>query len=139
MKRSYSILYVEDDLDDLLIISEAFEKYTDHLTVVHAPHGDEALQILRKMSLDNKLPCLIILDMNMPLMDGKETLSEIRKNEDYNSIPIVIFSTSRHLSDKGFAENLDAAFISKPVQYSDMENLVKEFVQKCKLGTVTGA
>ena len=138
-KRSYTILYVEDDHDDLLIISEAFEKYTDHLTVVHAPHGYEALQILKKMRLDNKLPCLIILDINMPVMDGKETLSEIRKNDDYQNIPIVIFSTSRHLPDKEFAQNLDAAFISKPVQYSDMENLVKEFVQKCRIGTETGA
>ena len=139
MKRSYTILYVEDDHDDLLIISEAFEKYTDHLIVVHAPHGREAMHILKSMSLNNKLPCLIILDINMPVMDGKETLSEIRKNKDYDNIPIVIFSTSRHLPDKEFAENLDATFISKPVQYLDMENLVKEFVAKCRLGTVTGA
>ena len=139
MKRSYTILYVDDDHDDLLIISEAFEKYTDHLTVVHARHGYEALQILKSMSQKNKLPCLIILDINMPVMDGKETLSEIRRNENYKNIPVVIFSTSRHLYEKKFAENLDAEFITKPIQYSHLESLVQEFVQKCRIGAVTGS
>ena|ERR1700730_8436990 len=139
MNRSYTILYVEDDHDDLLIISEAFEKYTEHLTVIHAHHGYEALQILKKMNLNGKLPCLIILDINMPVMDGKETLSEIRRNEDYKSIPIVLFSTSRHVHDGKFAESLDADFITKPMQYSDMETLVKEFVQKCRLEPVIQA
>jgi CheY-like chemotaxis protein len=88
------------------------------------------------MSSKNKLPCLIILDINMPVMDGKETLSEIRSNENYKNIPVIIFSTSRRLYEKKFAENLDAEFVSKPVQYSHMERLVQEFVQKCKIKTV---
>ena len=137
MNRSYTILYVEDDHDDVLIISEAFEKYTDHLRVIHAHHGHEALEILKIMNLEGSLPCLIILDINMPVMDGRETLAEIRRNKDYSNIPIVIFSTSRNVLDKKFAENLGADFISKPMQYSDMESMVKEFVQKCRLETAT--
>jgi CheY-like chemotaxis protein len=75
----------------------------------------------------------------MPVMDGKETLLEIRRNKSYQNIPVVIFSTSRHEYEKKFAENLGAEFISKPIKYSDMKSLVQEFVQKCTIGTTTGA
>ena len=132
MTRSYSILYVEDDADDLLIIAEAFEKYTDNLKIVHAHHGNEALQILNSLHLQDKLPCLIILDINMPIMDGKETLVEIRKKRAYDNIPIVIFSTSEKPEDKKFAESLDADYVTKPIQYSAMEKLVSDFVEKCR-------
>lgn len=84
MKTSYTILYVDDDNDDLSIISEAFEKYTD-LRVVQANNGVEALQVLKHMAYKNVLPCLIILDINMPVMDGKQTLSQIKKTEEYRT------------------------------------------------------
>ena len=130
MSRSYTILYVDDDHDDLLIISDAFEKYTDNLRIVHAHNGHEGLQVLN--NLQDKLPCLIIMDINMPLMDGKETLAAIRKNKIYDNIPIVIFSTSEKPEDKKFAASLDADFITKPIRYSAMEKLVSEFVEKCR-------
>jgi len=132
MTRSYSILYVEDDLDDLLIIAEAFEKHTDNLKIIHAHHGNEALQILNLLFLQDKLPCLIIMDINMPIMDGKETLASIRRHKAYDNIPIVIFSTSEKPEDKKFAADLDADFITKPIQFSAMEKLVGEFVEKCR-------
>jgi len=132
MSRSYSILYVEDDPDDLLIIAEAFEKYTDNLKIIHAHQGYEALQVLNMLTLQDKLPCLIIMDINMPIMDGKETLVAIRRNRTYDNIPIVIFSTSEKPEDKKFAADLDADYITKPIQFSAMEKLVGEFVQKCR-------
>jgi CheY-like chemotaxis protein len=133
MTSRYTILYIDDDQDDLLIISQAFQKYSDHFTVIHAYHGNEGLEILAKMNEEGHLPCLVILDLNMPVMDGKQTLSEIRKHEDYKSIPIILFSTSGVKQDKEFVENLNADFVTKPIHFSDMENIVKEFVQKCKL------
>jgi CheY-like chemotaxis protein len=131
MNPNYTILYVDDDKDDLMLISEAFEKYTDHLRVVHAFNGVEALQVLRKMYHKSILPCLIILDINMPIMDGKETLREIRKLEAYQHIPVVIFSTSRSPVDKDFAEGFNATFISKPHIYFELEKLVEQFVERC--------
>jgi CheY-like chemotaxis protein len=123
---------VEDDPDDLLIIADAFEKYTDNLRIVHAQNGYEALQILNMFCLQDKLPCLIIIDINMPVMNGKETLTEIRKNKAYDNIPIVIFSTSEKPEDKNFVSKLDADYITKPIQYSAVEKLVSEFVEKCR-------
>lgn len=131
MRRSYTILYVDDDKDDLAVISDAFEKYTEHLRIVHAHNGFEALQVLKLMKNQSSLPCLIILDINMPIMDGKQALVEIKKNPDFKKIPVVIFSTSDKPSDRQFAQGLGADYITKPTKYLEMEALVSQFVQKC--------
>lgn len=128
----YTILYVDDDMDDLMIISDAFEKYTDYLRVIHACDGVDALNKLEDMTAKNTCPCLIILDINMPVMDGKETLKVIKSTPEYNDIPVVIFSTSASDRDKKFAEDLGADFITKPVQYTHLEELVHAFVEKCR-------
>ena len=131
MKTSYTILYADDDQEDLHLISEAFEKHTDNLRVAHAYNGAEALKFLAHMNRSSILPCLIILDINMPIMDGIETLREIKKVEDYKNIPVVMFSTSSHPADKRIAESLGAAYITKPAKYGEMEKLVEQFVEKC--------
>jgi CheY-like chemotaxis protein len=136
MRKSYTILYVDDDHDDLMLIAEAFEKYTDHLKVIHAYNGFEAMQCLEKMEKLGSLPCLIILDINMPVMDGKVTLSRIKNSEKYRDIPAVMFSTSSSMTDKLYAENLGADFITKPVTYTDMESLVSQFAERCRFSAV---
>ena len=57
----HTIVYAEDDLDDLFIVKQAFEKH-DHISVIHAPDGKKALLTLEEMWQDNYLPCLVILD-----------------------------------------------------------------------------
>jgi CheY-like chemotaxis protein len=133
MTRNYTILYVDDDIDDLYLISEAFETYTDHLTIVHAANGLQALQVLEKMNAEDKLPCLLILDINMPVMDGKEMLKKLRERPQYRDLPVVLFSTSQSPADKQFAKTYEADFFSKPISYSEIKSLVAEFVNKCRL------
>lgn len=132
MTRSYTILYVDDDADDLALISEAFEKYTDHLRVLHASNGVEGLKLLGKMHDEHKLPCLLIIDINMPIMDGKQMLEKIRERDCYRGIPVIIFSTSSSATDRKFAENHDAEFVSKPAKYSELKTLVAQFVSRCR-------
>ncbi|GAC1417122.1 MAG: response regulator [Flavisolibacter sp.] len=132
MKKSYTILYVDDDYDDLFLISEAFSNYTEKLNVVHACNGQEGLGVLKTMMDVQKLPCLIIMDINMPILDGKETLKIIRTSEKIEKIPVVLFSTSKNELDIQFAKQWDAHFISKPDKFLQMENLVQEFVQYCE-------
>jgi CheY-like chemotaxis protein len=133
MNTSYTILYIEDDQDDLMLIAEAFEKYTDHLRVVHAPNGYEGLLALERMKQNGSLPCLIIIDINMPVMDGNETLRQIRSENEYNELPVVMFSTSSNPSDKKLAAELDADFMTKPSSIKEMEILVSAFVNKCRI------
>jgi CheY-like chemotaxis protein len=132
MKRSYTILYVDDDLDDLHLISEAFEKYTDHLSVIHAYNGVEGLRTLEKMHKEESLPCLVIVDINMPVMGGKQMLEKLRAKPYYHDLPVIMFSTSQSQHDKAFAEKYDADFISKPEKYNELNALVEQFVNRCR-------
>lgn len=132
MKRSYTILYVDDDIDDLLLISDAFEKYTDHLKVIHASNGVEGLTMLEKMRKQEQLPCLVIIDINMPIMNGKQMLEKLRSESPYKDLPVIVFSTSQLQNDQEFAEKYDAEFISKPSGYNELKSLVAQFVSRCR-------
>jgi CheY-like chemotaxis protein len=136
MKTSYTILYVDDDMDDLLLIGEAFEKYTDHLRVVHAKNGMEGLARLRSMQSKGSLPCLVILDINMPVMNGKELLRSMRQEKAFQNLPVIMFSTSNNPTDRLFAEKLEADYITKPLDYSNLKSLVSDFVSRCKYEVV---
>jgi CheY-like chemotaxis protein len=130
-ENKHIILYAEDDLDDLFIVQQAFESFNETITIVHANNGFMALEYLQELALKDMLPCLIILDMNMPGMDGRETLIRIRQSEAYNNIPVVVFTTSSHKADKDFAQKWGAEFITKPLVYNELEELAKAFVSKC--------
>jgi CheY-like chemotaxis protein len=130
-ENKHIILYAEDDLDDLFIIQQAFESFNETITIVHANNGFMALEYLQELASKNMLPCLIILDMNMPGMDGRETLIRIRQSKAYNNIPVVVFTTSSHKADKDFAQKWGAEFITKPLVNNELEELAKSFVSKC--------
>src|SRR4051812_44019319 len=114
MISQHTILYAEDDIDDLFIVREAFEQH-DHIEVVHAPNGSDALKLLNHMLAEKCLPCLVILDINMPVMDGREVLMQIKQSEKLKDIPVVLFSTSNSIKDRSFAEMYQTELIVKPV------------------------
>lgn len=139
MNTSYTILYVDDDQDDLMLIADAFEQYASHLSVVQAHNGLEGLTTLKKMQEKRHLPCLVVLDINMPLMDGKEMLKKLRSNSDFQDLPVILFSTSNNPKEKLFAQDHNAEFITKPVDFSNLQLLVSAFVSKCKLEAANSA
>lgn len=130
MQPEHIILYAEDDLDDLFIVNQAFEKH-NNLKVIHANNGVEAIDILNNLNQVQKLPCLIILDINMPVVDGKEALKKIKTSDNFSNIPVVLFSTSSSRIDNEFAQQWGAELITKPVVYKDVEKLAFEFVKRC--------
>lgn len=127
----HTILYAEDDADDLFIVQQAFEKHHGEIELIHAYNGFEAIATLQERAVLGALPCLIILDMNMPGMDGRETLIRIKQSEALKEIPVVIFTTSSSREDKGFAQKWGAEFITKPLVFSELEALAKSFVSLC--------
>lgn len=126
----HTIVYAEDDLDDLFILQQAFNKH-DNINVVHAMDGKKAMHILEKMSAEKALPCLVILDINMPVMNGREVLQAIRHHDGLSKLPVVLFSTSSSASDKQFAEAHKAILITKPVDFGNLEVIVERFVEHC--------
>ena len=129
--HKHTILYAEDDLDDLFMIRQAFEQFDGTTQILHSSNGFEALEQLNKAKEQRQLPCLIILDINMPGMNGREALIRIRQSEDFKNIPVVLFTTSSSEMDKAFAKKWGAEFITKPLVFSELEALAKRFVSLC--------
>ena len=130
-KHTHTILYAEDDADDLFMVRQAFEQFDNNIELIHAYDGFHAIEQLRQRHLHGHLPCLIILDINMPGMDGRETLIHIKQAETYKNIPTVLFTTSSSPADRSFAEKWGARFITKPLIFSELEALAQRFLILC--------
>lgn len=131
--NKHTILYAEDDWDDVQFVKDCFKKYNDKIELVHAPNGSEVVNILADLQQKNIMPCLIILDINMPLMDGRQALVKIKENPEFKKVPIVMFTTSNSHMDKEFAQKWGADFITKPLRYAEVEGLAEEFVRRCDI------
>jgi CheY-like chemotaxis protein len=123
------VLLVEDDPGDVLMTREAFEEHKvgNRLTVV--PDGAEALAYLRQEGeyANANRPDLILLDLNLPRMDGREVLSAIKKDESLRSIPVVVLTTSRADEDILRSYELHAnAYVTKPVDFDRFVNVVRQ-------------
>lgn len=127
------ILYAEDDKDDLELVKDAFSQYSHHIEIHHGQDGREALQVLQNLIAKNMPPCLIILDINMPGMDGRQTLIQLKQSEKTRDIPVVMFTTSNSRLDKDFAVKWGADFITKPLKFGEVVSLADDFVRRCNV------
>ncbi len=115
MEMMKTIFLIDDDSDDREIFEESLLSLDLGINYVDAKNGAEALNKLKIP--DFKKPDIIFLDLNMPVMDGRQFLREVKRSDSYNDIPVVIYSTSSNEVDKKFAiENQAAMFMTK--QYS---------------------
>jgi CheY-like chemotaxis protein len=89
-----TILYVDDDPDDLVIFTEVVRKVGIGYPIREAQDGVHALELLRQLKAEGHLPCLVVLDINMPRMDGKQTLIRLQSDSELSTIPVVLYSTS---------------------------------------------
>ena len=125
MKSKKTILWADDDGDDLQMMREILTKNNEQSRIIEVGNGKEALRYLRNCG-DEDLPCLIILDINMPVMDGKETLSNIKRDVRLASIPVVVFTTSKLENDRKSCYELGAnCFISKPSGYHEVLDVTR--------------
>lgn len=122
------VLCVDDDEDDQMIVTETIQEVDGSLEVVTALNGVEALKILEEAKSNNDLPCLIIMDINMPLMDGKQTLVEIKKDKALDNVPIVMFTTSSSQLDIAFCQQYGVDFITKPINLQDFHNTIQKLL-----------
>ena len=125
------VLYADDDPDDLMLVTEAFNRYADNVEMVTATDGKEAVSYLENLSDLDPAPCLIILDINMPRLNGKEALKKIRQIQRFENIPVVLFTTSSFHADKEFAAQHKAAFITKPLDVRHLEIISDQFIDHC--------
>jgi diguanylate cyclase (GGDEF)-like protein/PAS domain S-box-containing protein len=124
------VLLVEDHLGDVRLIEESFRdsKRSIHLHVVY--DGVEAMEFLRREGAyaDAPRPDIILLDLNLPRMDGREVLARIKADVDLKLIPTVVLTTSEAEVDVARAYELQAScYISKPVRLDAFESVMRNF------------
>jgi len=132
-KNNAHILIADDDLDDHYIIKEAIEKLNVNHTCTSVYNGLELIQLLKGTGKTGEklLPDMIIMDLNMPLLDGLGALSQIKENEELRNIPVYILSTSRFEYDKQKALQLGANnFYSKPYKFEELKDIIKEIYNR---------
>lgn len=125
------VLYADDDKDDIRFVEEAFSENVLNVELVTVEDGQKALEYLKDLSVLDANPCLIILDVNMPRLNGKEALLQIREMERFKNTPVVLFTTSSLPQDKQFAIKHAAGFITKPLDSRQMQRITDQFIEHC--------
>ena len=125
--NSYTILHVEDNEGDVLLLKEAFNTINSEVTLIHVQNGREAIEYLNNCASipSFKIPDLILLDINMPKLNGHQVLNYCKSSE-FKSIPIIILSTSTASEDilnsyKGYAN----CYITKPIDAVEYFHVIK--------------
>ncbi|SEO23998.1 Response regulator receiver domain-containing protein [Nitrosospira multiformis] len=110
------ILLVEDDQVDTMTVMRALKEIHVTNKTVHRENGEDALNYLEGETNDK--PCLILLDLNMPIMNGIEFLQAVKDDDRFRRIPVVVLTTSNEQQDKLNSFNLGVAgYMGKPVDY----------------------
>jgi len=125
------VLHVDDDPDDIQLVREAFDLHTKNVSVISLHDGFEALAWLKALRPADQKPCLSILDINMPRMDGKETLQRLRTMTQFDAVPVMLFTTSAQRFDQDFAQRYHAGFLTKPIDDRQMDAIIKNFLAHC--------
>ena len=124
MKSSKPILLVEDDNVDAITVRRALKDLNVPNSVVHQLDGEDALKYLRS---DDKKPCVILLDLNMPRMNGIDFLKIIKNDDELKKIPVIVMTTSKDERDKMESFEFSVAgYIIKSTDY-------KKFVESLKI------
>lgn len=123
-----TILYIDDDAEDREFFVEAAGKIDEDLICYTAQDGAQALQELQEMIV---MPDYIFLDVNMPMMNGKQFLHEIKKRIRLRSIPVVIYSTTTRPDEcKAFLEAGACKVIAKPSSIMQIAGLIRSVIYR---------
>jgi CheY-like chemotaxis protein len=115
---------VEDDRVDVMTVKRALKELHVTNELLVAGNGEEALSVLRDNNA--RQPCIILLDLNMPKMNGIEFLRIVKQDSDLKKIPVVVLTTSKDEQDKlASFENSVAGYMIKPVDYTKFVETIR--------------
>jgi CheY-like chemotaxis protein len=130
--QTTTIVLADDDPEDQFIIQEAMESLNAREVLCFADNGEDVWKVLEEKYKDKVVPCLIVLDLNMPKMSGSQTLARIKSDERFKDIPVIIYSTSINPVEKERCLFLGAhSYITKPVSFNESIETAKTFLQFC--------
>jgi CheY-like chemotaxis protein len=118
------ILLVEDDQVDTMTVIRALKEIHVTNRLVHLENGEEAVNYLRDP--ESEKPCIILLDLNMPVMNGIEFLQVVKRDDHLRRIPVVVLTTSEEQQDKVNSFNMGVAgYMTKPVDYRQFVEVMR--------------
>lgn len=122
--RNKPILLIEDDSVDAMTVKRALKELQVYNPLIHAENGEEGLACLRDAG--QEYPCLILLDINMPIMNGIEFLQALKAMPELKRIPVVALTTSDEQEDKVDSFELGVAgYMRKPVDYQQFVEIMR--------------
>ena len=125
------ILLADDDAEDQTIMRDAIESLGDPDILWFVSNGEQALEMLEK-NVSEGVPCLIVLDLNMPRMNGTQTLTNLKNDDRFKQIPVIIYSTSINPLEKEKCLLLGAhSYITKPLSFKESIATAKKLLQFC--------
>ena len=128
----WKILLADDDPEDREIIRDAMAVYNAEAFIHFAENGEQALDILERNLALQGVPCLVVLDLNMPRMNGLETLKQIKQHKKLNEVPVIIYSTSINPLEREKCLRLGALeFFTKPVSFQESKEIAKKLLSYC--------
>lgn len=118
------ILLVEDDQVDTMTVKRALKEIHVTNPLVHVENGEEAVNYLKDPQREK--PCIMLLDLNMPIMNGIEFLQVVKHDDQLKRIPVVVLTTSEEQQDKVNSFNLGVAgYMAKPVDYRQFVEVMR--------------
>ena len=124
------VILVEDDPDDRDLFAEFFGKRGDIKLLPTATNGIELIQYLEGLTSESEFPHLIVLDQNMPMMNGKQTLQFLKSSPRFSRIPAVIYSTYTDSSLVVDCKKLGAKMVAtKPIDDRGYQKMMDDFLQ----------
>lgn len=124
-KKPY-ILIADDDQEDRFLIEIAFKEIGSCEDIIMVENGVQVMNHLNAIIEGDGLPALIVLDLNMPVLSGIDTLLQLKSNKRYKNIPVIIHSTSMYEVEKDRCLKMGAVdFIKKPVSFDQMISTAK--------------
>jgi CheY-like chemotaxis protein len=139
MSTTASTIYVliaDDDIDDTELLSDALNELEEDVEITVVNNGQSVLEQLQKLPVSTGAPCVLVMDMNMPKMDGRETVVAIKNHAHLQNLPILLFSTSKNKTDELFAEKWGVRYFQKPDTVQGLHEVVRVIVNICREGHV---
>ncbi len=123
------VLLVEDDLDDVFLVEQSLKENDFSVDMHHVPNGQACLEYLYEMvdSKSDEMPDVVLLDLNMPVLDGRETMAKIAADEKLRHLPVLVLTTS---TDEEEVLNMYklrcSSYIQKSVDFSEFHKTIQQ-------------
>ena len=127
-RRAAEVLLVEDNMGDILLTREGFKRSNFPVNLHHVENGEDCLAFLRKEGAfaDAPTPDLILLDLNMPVMDGREVMKTLVADQHFRHYPVVVLTTSANEQDiQEMYELRCSTYIVKPLDFEEFQRIIQ--------------